>query len=289
MAAVIWGLLAKSQTDSEKIEEAIARLILEHNDDEEAHLGAGQSLQSHKASEIIDHLIGSIISDKIAAGEIGREHLDSKAVTFVETIFDKGLLNDFFDFDSSISGSASITKKHRLNRVKTGTIQNSVAKIYTEFCQEGDYWNCPDDIELAINYYFGEDWGWETAPGGEIYFKYGMGLNADMGVDTDKCFGIKFEDTAEGEIKATGFVRSLTNLSTIELATDLQMTDKYVFTITKVGSIFTFYIDGVQKGQITRSISGAVSTPYLTHIAKNPVSGSESEGLISQISYIFEY
>lgn len=65
-----WGLLEKSQVDPEKIEEAIARLILVHNEDETAHLGAGQSLQSHKASEIIDHVVDSIIADKIKDREV---------------------------------------------------------------------------------------------------------------------------------------------------------------------------------------------------------------------------
>ncbi len=75
MSITIWGLLQKSQTDPETIEEAIARIVDEHNEDETAHLGAGQSLQSHKASEIIDHVVASIIADKIKNFEIGREKL----------------------------------------------------------------------------------------------------------------------------------------------------------------------------------------------------------------------
>lgn len=70
MATPTWGLLAKSAVDSEKIEEAIARLIAEHNDNEDSHLEVGQSLQSHKAAAIIDHLAGSIIEDKIGDGQI---------------------------------------------------------------------------------------------------------------------------------------------------------------------------------------------------------------------------
>jgi hypothetical protein len=66
-----WFQMPKSQIDPEKLEEAIARLVLEHCEDEEAHLGVGQSLQSHKAAEIIDHLAASIIADKIKDKEIG--------------------------------------------------------------------------------------------------------------------------------------------------------------------------------------------------------------------------
>jgi len=67
---ITWGELAKSQIDPEKIEEAIQRLIAEHNADPESHLGPGGSLQSHKAAEIIDHLVASVVADKIRDGEI---------------------------------------------------------------------------------------------------------------------------------------------------------------------------------------------------------------------------
>ena len=76
MADPIWGMLAKSQVDPEKIEEAIIRLILAHNNDETSHLEVGQSLQSHKASEIIDHLAESIVEDKFATGSVS-----SRAIT----------------------------------------------------------------------------------------------------------------------------------------------------------------------------------------------------------------
>lgn len=77
MALPVWGQLPKSQIDPERIEEAIERIVKEHEDDPEAHLGTNQSLQSHKASEVIDHLARSIIADKIARGEIWEEHRHS--------------------------------------------------------------------------------------------------------------------------------------------------------------------------------------------------------------------
>ena len=75
MSATNWGMLSKSQEDPETIEEAIARLITAHNADEESHLDTGQSLQSHKASAIIDHLALSIVEDKIGDGEISLQKL----------------------------------------------------------------------------------------------------------------------------------------------------------------------------------------------------------------------
>jgi len=66
MATPIWGQLDKGQTDDEKIEEAIDRLIEAHNDDADSHLGEDQALQSHKAAEIIDHIAGSVVADKFS-------------------------------------------------------------------------------------------------------------------------------------------------------------------------------------------------------------------------------
>lgn len=70
MSGLVWGLLQKSQNDDETIEEAIDRIIAEHNDDPDSHVEAGQSLQSHKAANIIDHVVGSVLADKITMTEM---------------------------------------------------------------------------------------------------------------------------------------------------------------------------------------------------------------------------
>lgn len=68
MSVETWGELNKSQIDSEKIEAAIARLIAAHEADPDSHLGEGEALQSHRASEIIDHAVGSVVADKMQTG-----------------------------------------------------------------------------------------------------------------------------------------------------------------------------------------------------------------------------
>lgn len=75
MAEYTWGDLPKGSTDAQLISEAITQAITDHNNDPDAHLGEGQSLQSHKASEIIDHEAESIIADKIAEGQISLLHI----------------------------------------------------------------------------------------------------------------------------------------------------------------------------------------------------------------------
>lgn len=65
----VWGQLSKAQDDDEKINEAIDSAVAVHEADASAHLGASESLQSHKAAEIIDHVVGSVVSDKLSMTE----------------------------------------------------------------------------------------------------------------------------------------------------------------------------------------------------------------------------
>lgn len=62
----VWGALDRAVNDDTKIDDAISVAIEAHNEDPESHLGADQSLESHRAAEIIDHLAESVVNDKIA-------------------------------------------------------------------------------------------------------------------------------------------------------------------------------------------------------------------------------
>lgn len=64
MTLPLWGQLQKSQDDPETIEEAINRLIDEHNNDPESHLDEGESLSQHKQDDVIDHPAFSVVPDK---------------------------------------------------------------------------------------------------------------------------------------------------------------------------------------------------------------------------------
>lgn len=64
----VWGSLNRAVNDPTVIDEAIETAIAAHNDNSDAHLGEGESLQSHRAAEIIDHLAESVVNDKIRFG-----------------------------------------------------------------------------------------------------------------------------------------------------------------------------------------------------------------------------
>lgn len=63
--AQIWGNLARAVNDPTLIDEAIATAVQAHDDDPDAHLEAGQSLTTHRAADIIDHLAESVVNDKL--------------------------------------------------------------------------------------------------------------------------------------------------------------------------------------------------------------------------------
>lgn len=64
MTLQLWGMMQKAQDDPETIEQAIARMIAEHEADPEAHLGEGESLSEHKHETVIDHPPASVLPDK---------------------------------------------------------------------------------------------------------------------------------------------------------------------------------------------------------------------------------
>lgn len=126
MSVITWGLLAKSLVDNETIEEAIARLIAEHNASETAHLGAGEALQSHKSDAVIDHPAESVVGDKIEEG----------AEIHVAGSFDRYDFHWFCLFESLsglsqlLSGTGAISLSGAYAQLATGATQYSYASLY---------------------------------------------------------------------------------------------------------------------------------------------------------------
>lgn len=92
MSVETWGQMAKSSDDAEKVEEAISRLIAEHEADPSAHLGAGESLEAHRANEVIDHPASSIVADKLSFNE----YVLSMPFTTLDGIFNGGGVDVLF-------------------------------------------------------------------------------------------------------------------------------------------------------------------------------------------------
>lgn len=131
MAEVNWGLLEKSQVDNETIEEAIDRLITAHNDDADAHIGAGKSLDTHKTQETVDHPADSIVEDKIKDSNVEVRTLkwDKFILDFPFTTLD-GWTENHLD-------TGAVTLHIGSTRLETGANNGSRGQIYAEAFAEG--------------------------------------------------------------------------------------------------------------------------------------------------------
>jgi hypothetical protein len=231
-----WEHLAKNAEDAEKIEEAIARLIEEHNEDSEAHLAEGQSLNSHKASEIIDHLAGSVVADKInewakikLSGRFERD--DIHWTTTFESV------DGFFKMTS---GSGSIGFSGGDLRLQTGETSGSYARLLKTLFGSYDFsWHKKRKVSFGI--------GAEDASGGIAYIGTGLKLEYE-----DYPFiGFKLDDhTLYGAVN-DGDEETLVEL---KVYSSIPQMFKLGFSYYP-NSRVEFFIDEVKKGELTTSLS----------------------------------
>jgi len=284
MAQLTWGMLEKSMFDPEKIEEAIARIVNEHNENEEAHLAEGQSLQSHKASEIIDHAVNSIVADKIKEGQVDI----SKLLSMLSSIGDIGVISDFSEFNEYLVGSGTVEKWIRRCKLKTGSTINSIASAYRKFCFSPGF---SGSFRFDFRVYFDEEFN----EGAEAYIKIASSnYLPDTGDSDDKCFGFKIEMIDEEELiyKVTGFVRRYDSLSTLVISEAIVATESHTLSIVKNAGVdyFYFYLDDVLIGSILKTGMAPYSTDeYIVHAIKNIAANSNWNWLISIGHKLWDY
>jgi hypothetical protein len=238
-----WEHLAKNAEDAEKIEEAIARLIEEHNEDSEAHLAEGQSLNSHKDSEIIDHLAGSVIADKIKewariklSGQFERDDVHWF------TIFESA-----DGFDKSTSGSGSIGFAGGDLRLQTGETDGSSATLSKSLFGSYDFsWDKQRKVSFGIEA--------ESAP--DILAYIGTGYKSE---DEDYSFvGFKLVNYTLYGVVNDGSGETLVELKVYSL---LPGAFRLSFTYYP-GSKVEFFIDNFKEGEITTGLpSGEEDSP----------------------------
>lgn len=132
MADPVWGNLEKAQDDDQTIEEAIAAAIAVHKADSDAHTLTGQSLETHKGQEVIDHPAESLVADKYADQSVENEKFKYNQFK-IESVFES--LDAFSQYTSD---SGSISQNLASLELKTGSTINSVASVYGEAWTEGD-------------------------------------------------------------------------------------------------------------------------------------------------------
>jgi len=207
-----WGLMPKSQIDPTTIETRITEMVAEHNDDPDAHLGGGRSIEVHKTNEVLDHPAGSVPIDKFA--------FSRSIKTWFETI--DGWVDYASGTGSSIAGLGALF-------LYTGTTTGGVGAIVANGSgftglnmSKAFYWRSTAVIGTRTGI---------TAYWGPAYV-----------VDQSDFNGFGFR-VLSGDLQA--FMGDFTNLETVTIP-DIDLTETHIFEIRYIVDPQTveFYIDG---------------------------------------------
>jgi hypothetical protein len=219
MAEPLWGTLAKSAVDNETVEEAIARLIAAHEADETAHLGTGESLETHKASDVIDHVEGSVVADKLSDIEmLWESNLSDHALW---TKFD---VNDYNWPGMFLPDTGTDDTYPRI----TLNIQNIIGST----------------IPVGVDYYFQAFMNVDNPPT-TSYIELGFGITGTSNYDG---FGFKAVHNQCSVYFKIGATNSTANIASFADG------KKHVFRAMFVNSEqkVYFYVDGVEVASISK-------------------------------------
>lgn len=161
MSIDVWGLLPKSQKDNSTIEERVAEMIAEHEADPDAHTGDNESLAAHRASEVVDHLAGSVKGDKLA---FSRK---------IDTSFES--MDGFTTSGTIYSGIASL-------HIRAGNVINNNSYVY-------GYVDAWPPLSFDHSWMFETNCFLTPTSGAEAYIGIGS-LNSDTGGNTGIGFKI---------------------------------------------------------------------------------------------------
>lgn len=166
---IVWGLLPKAQDNPQTIDEAIAAAIAAHEADPDAHLGDGESLESHRANDTIDHPAGSVLGDKWTMTEFD-------FTTYFESLsgmFPTGNVTQIFpgvEIDSNVSGDAGRSQLV-LDFESAGLVFNPAKTFLFQFVFNAD---TGSDGFLRLNFGYAE----------YSYGRRGIGLEVSGGTAT---------------------------------------------------------------------------------------------------------
>lgn len=218
MAAETWGMLAKSQTDSTTIDQAIAAAISAHNDDATAHTAPGQAIYLHTTNPVIDHPPGSIPVDKVS--NLGAFYTSN------------------FESLDAFSTSGLVSQSFPGVSLSTGLVSGGSAQVNSDGTAEDA------SLDFSLFPVFQLNVLVTPTTASQYYFLRG----AFVDDSTDLCMGFNFDGT-----HFTGFVKIGTTRYTVALSTPDTHQHTYRVFVDPTTQDLVFFIDGVQVGTIAKS------------------------------------
>lgn len=251
MALPLWGQLEKDTDDPETIEEAIARLISDHEEDPEAHLGEGESLEQHKSEDVIDHPAGSVLADKKTASEF---------------VYDLGAgQGDLFTADGIVTTTG--LRLAELETEEEGTQQSTISALaFPGFNPFSNDRNSMFEVFVYL----------DMVNDSELYA--GVTLNS---APATTGYGF-YWDNSTGEVK--GFARfgaTTYYTSALTVADETQGNFRAVYFADE--NVVYFFNNGTQVGSLTHASDSLTAGTYLVC----DLIGNDDEGSVANIAYIY--
>jgi len=238
MALITWGALIKSIFENKTIATYIYEMIAAHEADPDAHLSATGSLQSHKASEIIDHLALSIVTDKLEEHSVTVEKTSIAGKLVLQPLFDT--LDAWYSLKEGTG--ANITAKVGYLDLEAGTVvgdktilaANNWDRIFIATTDKNPFFRSLIQAEEKdyCDIIFGYGSQTPFSPTGLIAFKW------------DKTDAKLYAYTI-----ASGFAAQSVEITGIDI-NDLH---EYTIEVLDLGSTINFYIDNVLKTTVSRA------------------------------------
>jgi len=247
---IVWSELPKAQDDPQTIAEAIAAAIAAHEADPEAHLGEDESLEAHRANDVLDHPPGSTLADKWTMSEL-------EFSTLFENLSVFGTTNSVYNLFPGVTVAATGTGSGGESALDVSLEDRSIALDFSK--------------EFLIQFAFNAD----QYSGGKVQLNFGFTLSRltkdGVGLElnnTNKRFYVT--DVGGGSpayLNWPGF-------------TDLQ---NYVVRIHNVPDegIINIYINGELLGTLTPPNASASDA---THFIFSTGRSSGSTGVLNLIS-----
>ncbi len=256
MAAEVWANLPKSQDDPETIEEAISRIIAEHNEDPTAHTGDGEAIDVHRKNDVVDHPEGSVLADKFTNDDIVFQPLFENVTPYTKS-------------------AAGVTSGLGGIRLDTGVTSNTVRYLSASgqfahtYCRDNKRQTFQASVSISntsnVTAYFGLGaWGLSSWPPG-FGFKIQNGnlyASAVRWVD---------EDAVESTVLITGYTLTAKHFYRVQVTPAEGLAYYYVdselVATIAIGTntdydliMFEFYVKNTAAGQKILSVSNVYTS-----------------------------
>lgn len=243
MAEPVWGMLQKALDDNQTIAQAIAAAIAVHEADPDAHTGAGESLETHKSQETVDHPAGSVLADKVSSKELlaftGFDSLDGWSV------FGNVTLEGF-----------SFVELHETQG------ETDLSRLYSQFLADTDFFKTTQDAMIQSVFYL------NNPEFEKIYFLFGQYVS-DSNISG---FGFRIIDAEVKGVFGFGANINLTADLNINPALIHIYRAEYIASSQQV----KFYIDGVLKATLNAPTGwDSISEPYIEYYAGYNEAGAD--------------